>query len=268
MDLVKRTVAQGATDDELGLYLHDCKRRGVHPLDKLLHFTKRGGRYTPVTSIDLMRSRAAETGQMAGSDDAQFCNEVDNRGWPEFATVTVYRLTGGMRFPYIATARWSEYYPGDGPGGTMWRKMPHVMLGKCAEALALRKAFPAELAGLYAKEEMDQADVPAQRLRSMDETRATLRATGLLPDPATQPDAAEPSGEPTPQQEPAAAAPSPQPHGGGLSLLDMAREAAKQGNQFFYGSFWDMRTPAERKKISAIKDELNVLMDAGREHDL
>jgi hypothetical protein len=52
LELIKRTVANGATDAELKLFLYDCQRRGIHPLDKLLHFTKRGGKYTPVTSID------------------------------------------------------------------------------------------------------------------------------------------------------------------------------------------------------------------------
>src|SRR5262245_12565404 len=94
--LIKRTVAQGATDDELQLYLHDCKRRGIHPLDKLLHFTKRGGRYTPVTSIDLMRSRAADSGQMAGSDDAKFLPGPPGSP-PDAATVTVYRIGHGGR---------------------------------------------------------------------------------------------------------------------------------------------------------------------------
>lgn len=158
-ELVRRTIAQGATDAELDLYFYDCHRRGVHPLDKLIHFTKRAGKYVPVTSIDFLRSRAADSEQLAGSDDAIFV-EGKNGGPPLSASVTVYRLTHGQRFPYTATARWSEY----NPGGGLWQKMPHVMLAKCAEALALRKAFPQELAGLYTGEEMAQAgrDAPAR----------------------------------------------------------------------------------------------------------
>ena len=154
LELVRRTVAKDATNDELALFLYDCERRGIHPLDKLLHFTKRGGKYTPVTSIDFMRSQAAMSGEMAGSDDPIFA-EVD--GKLSAATVTVYRITQGQRFAYAATARWSEYCPDNAP---MWKRMPHTMLGKCAEALALRKAFPQQLAGLYSREEMDQADEP------------------------------------------------------------------------------------------------------------
>jgi len=161
MDLIRRTIAQGATDDELKLYLFDCARQGVHPLDKLVHFTKRSGKYTPITSIDFMRIRAADTGEMAGSDDPVFYNFNENAEpipYPVSATVTVYRLTQGQRFSYTATARWSEYKPET--NDFMWRKMPHTMLGKCAEALALRKGFPRQLAGLYAKEELDQSDGP------------------------------------------------------------------------------------------------------------
>jgi len=166
LDLIKRTVANGATDAELKLFLFDCARRGVHPLDKLLHFTKRGGKYTPVTSIDFMRSQAAMTGEMAGSDvplflvDGVWSSSALDEKAPAACLVKVYRLTQGQRFGYEAVARWSEYYPGEA-GGTMWRKMPHTMLAKCAESLALRKAFPQQLAGLYAREEMEQASEPS-----------------------------------------------------------------------------------------------------------
>jgi len=109
-----------------------------------------------------MRQRAADTGEMAGSDDPRF--DEDAVGPPFAATVTVYRLTQGQRFAYTATARWSEYKPAQ--NDFMWRKMPHTMLGKCAEALALRKGFPRQLAGLYAKEELEQVNVePVMQIR-------------------------------------------------------------------------------------------------------
>jgi phage recombination protein Bet len=153
MELIRTTVAKDATPDELKLFLYDCQRQGTHPLDRLLHFTKRAGKYTPITSIDFMRIRAAETGELAGSDDAVFTGTPAQNGFE--AHVTVYRLVQGQRCAFSATARWSEYKPDQ---AFMWNKMPHTMLGKCAEALALRKGFPRQLAGLYAKEEMDQAE--------------------------------------------------------------------------------------------------------------
>jgi phage recombination protein Bet len=152
IELIKKTVAKDATPQELQLYFYDCQRRGIHPLDRLLHFTKRGGKYTPIVSIDYMRSQAASTGEYAGSDDAQFVNE----GTSDFqATVTVHRIVKGVRCPFTATARWSEYSVESSP---MWKKMPYTMLSKCAEALALRKAFPQQIQGLYTREEMEQAD--------------------------------------------------------------------------------------------------------------
>jgi len=151
--LIRNLIAKDATPDELKLYLFDCERQGVHPLDKLIHFTKRSGKYTPITSIDFMRIRAAATGECAGIDDAVFTGTPKTDDFA--ATVTVYRLVQGQRYAFTATARWSEYKPPS--NDFMWQRMPHTMLGKCAEALALRKAFSQPLAGLYAKEELDQA---------------------------------------------------------------------------------------------------------------
>jgi phage recombination protein Bet len=179
-DLVRRTVAKDATPAELELYMYDCQRHGVHPLDKLLHFTKRQGKYTPITSIDLLRSRAADTGELGGIEDPQYRGEPAGQDFT--ASVTVYRFVQGTRCPFTATARWTEYKPdagSSGNGDVMWRKMPYLMLGKCAEALALRKAFPRQLAGLYAKEEMDQAEntgasyAPAPRLPVSDQPPPT-----------------------------------------------------------------------------------------------
>jgi phage recombination protein Bet len=178
--LIKKTVAVGATDAELELYLFDCQRRGVHPLDRLIHFTKRAGRYTPITSIDFLRGRAHDTGEMAGSDDPVFDKDART------ATVTVYRLTRGTRYAYSATARYSEYVPAPGQDH-MWKRMPHVMLGKCAEALALRKAFPQQLGGLYVKEELEQA-------RPDFVTEATAIADQYQGQPTAAPPARAPNG--------------------------------------------------------------------------
>lgn len=160
LSLIKRTVAKDATNDELKLFFYDCQRRNVHPLDKLIHFTKRQGKYTPITSIDFMRIRAAESGEYAGSDDPLFEELPAPAKNPAKASVTVYRMVDHQRCAFTATARWAEYAPSDmsDKSAFMWRKMPFTMIGKCAEALALRKAFPGQLQGLYAKEEMDQAN--------------------------------------------------------------------------------------------------------------
>lgn len=175
--LVKATVAKDATDAELKLFMYDCARQGVHPLDRLIHFTKRKGKYTPITSIDFMRSRAAETGAHAGTDDAIHAGEPKTDAFT--ATVTVYRLVEGGRYAFTGTARWSEYKPDE---AFMWHRMPHTMLDKCAEALALRKGFPRQLAGLYIAEEMEQADRD-----EAPERQALDTAPPFTPDPDEPP---------------------------------------------------------------------------------
>lgn len=156
VDLIKRTVAKDCTNDEFKLFLYQAARTGLDPLAKQIYAVKRGGRMTIQTGIDGFRLTADRTGKLAGSDDAVFTGKPKQ---PDFAaSVTVYKIIKGVRCPFSATARWAEYYPGDAQGA-MWNKMPCTMLAKCAEALALRKAFPADLSGVYTKEEMDQAEV-------------------------------------------------------------------------------------------------------------
>jgi phage recombination protein Bet len=169
MSLITSTVAKGASPDQLKLYLYDCARRGVHPLDKLIHFTLVAGKYTPITSIDFLRSQAAATGEYAGSDDAVYA-EGEN-GIPAAASVTVYRIVQGHRCSFAATARYDEYLPRS--GAHMWSKMPYTMLSKCAEALALRKAFPQQTSGLYTADEMQQAE-PVYTMEAATTTTQTL----------------------------------------------------------------------------------------------
>ncbi len=155
--LVGAISTQNPTDAELKLYFYDCARRGVHPLDKLIHFTKRQGRYTPVVSIDYMRMRAESSGVYAGSDEPVF-EEAEGDPYPISAKVTVYKMVNGQRCPFTGKVLWKEIAPDtSGNAGFMWKKMPLHMLAKCAEAQALRKAFPGQLHGLYEAAEMDQA---------------------------------------------------------------------------------------------------------------
>ncbi len=155
INLIRSTVAQGATPDELKLFLLIAQRSGLDPFTRQVHFVKRGGRATIQTGIDGYRAIAERSGSLAGIDDPVY--DTESEPHPNKATVKVYRIINGQRVEFSASARWNEYVPGPGQD-FMWRKMPYLMLGKVAEALALRKAFPNDLSGLYTDEEMHQAD--------------------------------------------------------------------------------------------------------------
>jgi len=158
VELIKKMVAKDCTDDELQLFLYTAKRTGLDPLARQIYAVKRSGRMTIQTGIDGYRLIADRTGKLAGISDYIFDSE--DAKYPNRATVTVKKqLAGGVIAEFTATARWGEY----NAGGPMWLKMPFLMLGKCAEALALRKAFPADLSGVYTAEEMQQADSSKDR---------------------------------------------------------------------------------------------------------
>jgi phage recombination protein Bet len=154
IDIIKNSVAKGVSDQELAYFLEVCRSTGLNPLHRQIYAIVRSGKMTIQTGIDGYRLLATRSRRHAGTDDALF--DTESAPHPTRATVTVYRLVGGQRCPFVATARWSEYAQ---ESNSMWKKMPYLMLSKVAEALALRKAFPAEAAGIYTDAEMDQADV-------------------------------------------------------------------------------------------------------------
>lgn len=182
VDLIKRTIAKGSDDDELKLFIQVCKGANLNPFLKqaflVPRWDSREGREVRAVqvSIDGFRSIAESSGNYAGNDDPVFKGEKEievPRGKektekivvPLEAFVTIYKVIQGQRYPFTATARWEEYYPGS-KVGFQWHIRPKLMLGKCAEALALRKAFPKLLSGMYAQEEMDrtiQTDMGAQK---------------------------------------------------------------------------------------------------------
>jgi len=166
VNLIKNTVARGTTNDELQLFLYTAKRTGLDPLLKQIHavkrFDSREGREIMAiqTGIDGYRLIADRTGDYAPGKEPTYTEDAQGN----LVSATAYvkkRTKDGEWHEVAATAYYSEYAQTtkDGKPTRMWAKMPHVMLAKCAESLALRRAFPAEMSGLYTSEEMGQAEV-------------------------------------------------------------------------------------------------------------
>ncbi|MEG4010500.1 phage recombination protein Bet [Microcoleus sp. Pol11C1] len=176
--LLKSTILDDqTTNDELALFSLVCGRTGLDPFARQVYGIRRKGKLTFQTSIDGYRLIADRTRKYAGSDDAIFDEGLNlyqhlesGRKLPTVATVTVWKLVENVRCPFTASASWSQYSQTySGKLTETWAKMPHLMLSKCAESLALRKAFPAELSGIYTSEEF-----PAESESFADRTSAPV----------------------------------------------------------------------------------------------
>ncbi len=175
IELIKKTVAKGATDDELALFAHVCNRTGLDPFARQIYAIKRrqkneAGEWVEnmvfQVAIDGFRLIAERSGKYKGQTIPVFYDKgghereiwLDPKTPPSACKVGAYRQ--GAIEPLFGVAIFDEYKQTKYGGELtkMWKEKPSIMIAKCAEALALRKAFPQELSGLYIHEEMPSED--------------------------------------------------------------------------------------------------------------
>lgn len=158
VDTLLKPKGRAATGAEVALFAEHVKRTGLDPFSRQICavFRNSGGQQqmSIQVQIDGLRLQAERTGKYEGQQPIQWCDAEGNWSdvWlkaepPAAARAAVYKT--GMREALVAVATWREFRQ----TSPMWERMGPHMLAKCAEALALRKAFPNETSGLYTPEE-------------------------------------------------------------------------------------------------------------------
>jgi hypothetical protein len=157
--LISTTIAPGCSNDELRLFAYACQRTGLDPFSRQIYAIKRGGKMT-IQGIDGLRSMQSALDSLT---------DLRATGADLMASGLTYGLTAShlLRPRPLFTAKAARIHLPQllallisMQGRGLWSKMPSVMIAKCSEAQALRRAFPADLSGVYSTDEMDQAVEP------------------------------------------------------------------------------------------------------------
>lgn len=172
-----------ASDDDLMFFVTYCQANNLDPFQKQAYLLTTNQGPQVCLGIDALRGRAAASGDYAGQDRPHFVEGDDGLE----CHMTVYRIVQGQRCPFPAVA-WMKESRGTTPN---WSQRPRGMLEKCAEAKALRKAFPRECGAFYTPDELEERDVTPRRTAAVADINARLKAAEPTVD-------TEYSGEPPP----------------------------------------------------------------------
>lgn len=168
--VLKETIFPDAKDQSILMAVDYCKVRGLDILKRPVHLVPiwNSDKKCMIDSvwqgISEIRTTAMRTKEYAGIDETVFGEDVtqDVGGvmvtFPKYAQVTVYRMIAGQRVAFVGDKTfWLETFAKkkDGSPNAMWKQRPYGQIGKCAEAAALRKAFPEEIGNDYIAEEME-----------------------------------------------------------------------------------------------------------------
>jgi phage recombination protein Bet len=170
VDILKNSICKGATDEEFKIFLMACQKTQLDPFMRQIYAVKRWDNrlkretMTIQTGIDGYRLIAERTEKYAPGPKPTF--EYDVNGNLVAATAYVKKMTMDGTWHVVEAEAYLDEYcqtitdktTGEKKAIGMWSNMQRNQLAKCAESLALRKAFPAEMSGVYTKEEMKQAD--------------------------------------------------------------------------------------------------------------
>lgn len=170
VDMIYRADAKAQpTPEEIMHFLYVCRQRKLNPLLGQIHciyrWNQKAGRHTPThqVSIDGLRAIADRSAKYAPGRPTEFDYGEPiifipgtSKAIPYTATAWVIKYVQGHAHEYGARVHWDEYAQTFQGGDLMglWKTHPHVMLGKCAEAAALRRGWPEDLSGLYDSAEM------------------------------------------------------------------------------------------------------------------
>lgn len=174
IDILKNSICKGISNEEFEIFIMACKKTKLDPFMRQIYAVKRkskkpdgswGETMTIQTGIDGYRLIAERTGCYAPGQEPTYYH--DTEGNLQSATAYVRKQTRDGTWHTVSASAYIDEYmqtftdhkTGEKKATGMWGNMPRTMLAKCAEAQALRKAFPFEMSGVYTKEEMEQAEV-------------------------------------------------------------------------------------------------------------